>query len=142
MALQKIDAAPETTFPAFDEATRKIIASVEFSSPQPVIADITFATEITENSEPVDPSGSFPPGPTRIYGVFEHANIAPGMEFSFMWYLDGEAVLGDKTLWEANPTGKTWVNIDHPDGLPTGEYDLQLLIDGEVLQTGSFVIDE
>lgn len=142
MALQKIDSSPEAAFPAFDEVTRKIIASVEFPSSQPVIGEISFATEITKDSEPVDPSDDFPPGPTRIYAVFEYANITPGMAFSFMWYFDGEEALGDKTTWDAKPTGRTWVNIDHPDGLPIGKYDVELLIDGNVLQTGSFVIGE
>jgi tetratricopeptide (TPR) repeat protein len=142
LALQKIDATPAEVFPAFDEVTRKIITSVEFSSPQPVIGDIRFATEITEDSQPVDPGDSFPPGVTTIYAVFDHANFAPDMGFSFIWYIDGEEVLRDGSIWDANPTGTSWVNVDHPDGLPAGEYDLQLLIDGEVLQTGSFAIGE
>jgi tetratricopeptide (TPR) repeat protein len=141
-AFQQTNTAPEGVFPAFDEVTRKIITSVEFPSPPPVIGEISFATEITEDSEPVEPSDSFSSGVTTIYAVFEHANFAPDMEFSFIWYIDGEEVLGDGSIWDANPTGTSWVNIDHPNGLPAGEYKLQLLIDGEVLQTGSFVIGE
>jgi len=142
MALQKIDTAPAEAFPAFDKVTRKIIASVEFPSPEPMIGKISFATEMTEDKNPVNPGDTFSPGPTRIYGIFEHANLTPNATFEQVWYLDGEQVINNAMAWEGEPTGKSWVNIDHPDGLPAGKYDVQLLIDGELLQTGSFVIGE
>jgi len=142
MALQKVDTAPAEAFPAFDEVTRKIIASVEFPSPEPMIGEISFATEMTEDKNPVNPGDSFSPGPTRIYGIFEHANLTPNATFEQVWYLDGEQVINNAMAWEGEPTGKSWVNIDHPDGLPAGKYDVQLLIEGELLQTGSFVIGE
>ena len=142
LGLQQIDTAPEEAFPAFDEVTRKIITSVEFSSPSPVIGEVSFATEIDEEKNPVDPSDSFSPGPTRIYGVFEHANVTPNATFEQAWYLDGEQVINNAMAWEGEPNGISWVNIDHPDGLPAGKYEVLLLIDGELLQTGSFVIGE
>jgi len=142
MAMQKVDGAPEAAFPAFDQVTRKIIESVEFAPVEPTIGPLTFATQVTEDAEPVDPGAVFPAGATIVYGVFEYADLYPAMTFGQVWYLDGAQILSDTLTWGDNlADGKTWVYYKKDTGIAPGSYEVQLFVDGELLQTGSFAIE-
>ena len=141
MAMQKVDGAPEEAFPAFDEVTRNIIASIEFAPVEPTIGELTFATDITSGSEAIDPATTFPAGTTVVYGVFEYIDFYPSTEFAFVWTIDGEEVNGNEVDWNDKSAGKTWVNFANNDGMAPGEYEVRLSVNGELAQTGSFVIE-
>jgi hypothetical protein len=51
-------------------------------------------------------------------------------------------VLEDEQVWNFGEEGTTYVSLYHTDGLPAGEYMLELYLDGELLQDGSFTIQE
>jgi len=104
------------------------------------MGSITFATGVTDDDEPIGPGTSFPVGTTRVYGIFDYEDILPGTTFKYVWYLDGEEDVADSETWESGKDGTYWVYIYNDDGLIAGDYDLYLYVDGELLQTGSFVI--
>jgi tetratricopeptide (TPR) repeat protein len=140
-AVQKVHGSYDDAFPEFDRVTRHIIASLDFPSLEPIIGEIIFATGMTQDIEPVEPNTSFPAGIQRVYAIFEHENIFSGAEFEQVWYLDGDRIMSDVGTWGDQATGRSWVNIDHEAGMPPGSYELQLSVNGELLQTGSFVIE-
>jgi tetratricopeptide (TPR) repeat protein len=141
-AMKRIADSPEKEMPEFDRVARQIIESVEFAPVEPRIGAITFATDVTADSEPLDPATTFPAGALQVYGVFEYADIYPGMTFGFAWRLNGEPVYSDTVTWAGDASsGRTWVNVDHDEGLASGSYELRLSVNGALLQTGSFVIE-
>jgi hypothetical protein len=49
-------------------------------------------------------------------------------------------VLASPATWDAGESGTTWVSLYHPDGLPPGLFELEIEVQGEVFQTGSFTV--
>ena len=140
-AMQKTGSDYEQELPEFDRLTRGLIASLEFLAVEPTIGSITFAADVTADDEPVDPNTTFPVGILKVFGVFEFSDFPSGAEFEFVWFREGEADVNDSIMWTYESSGQTWVNIDNPDGLGAGVYELELFVDGELLQTGSFVVE-
>jgi serine protease Do len=99
---------------------------------------IVFAADMS-NDQPVNVGTSFS-GIQRIYAFFDFRGMRNGMEWGSNWYLDGEQVLSDTYIWEGGQSGSTWVTLSHPQGLPPGEFRLELLIEGQVSQTNSFIV--
>ena len=118
------------------------------ATPEPVSArgprlgSITFATGVTDDDTPIGPGTAFPDGTTRVYGIFDYEGISSGTTFKYVWYLDGDEDVVDSETWESPEDGTYWVYIHNDDGVIPGAYDLYLYVDGELLQTGSFVIGE
>jgi len=108
-----------------------------------MIAGITFALDVAEDGQPIRPGVSFPAGVTQICAVFKYADIWPDMEVYARWHRDGELVLEQRQDWDDLPSGKSWVRLQAGDGaLSTGHYELQVSVDGDVMQRGHFVIRE
>lgn len=99
---------------------------------------ITFAKEVSDDNQPVEAGNAFIDVGT-VYAFFAVDGVATGTPWSTRWLLDGEEVLGEEMSWEGS-AGSTWVNITHPDGLPEGTYTLELYVDGELAQRGSFTV--
>ncbi len=105
-----------------------------------VIGSITFASQLTDDDEPIDPAYFFPAGTTHVYGVFEYSGILASAEFEYTYYHDGEEDVGNTFTWKRDSTGTYYVYLYNDDGIVPGAYDLYLYVDGELLQTGSFVV--
>lgn len=142
LAMQKISGTPEEEMPEFDRLARQVIESVEFPPVETRIGDVTFASDVTADDEPVDPATTFSTGTPQVYGVFEYTDIYPGMTFGFAWHHDGNTVYSDTITWgDDPPSGTTWVNVDNMEGLAAGNYVLELFVNGALLQTGEFVVE-
>ena len=63
-----------------------------------------------------------------------------GTAWMTRWYLDGRNVLEQEAVWDSGESGSYFVSLTHPDGLPTGDYELELYIDGELEQSNTFTI--
>ena len=53
-----------------------------------------------------------------------------------------QLVLETPSTWDGGESGTSWVSIFHPDGLPPGLFELELEVQGELFQTGSFTVQE
>jgi len=116
---------------------------VPAETPEPLISEITFATSVTEEGEPKDSAGSFPPDTTRVYAAFRYANISPSIEVSVRWRCDGWLFAEKWQDWEDFSSGKSWVRLHAGDrAFSTGHYELQISVDGDGMQRGHFFIRE
>jgi tetratricopeptide (TPR) repeat protein len=141
-AVQKIAGTPEEEMPAFDEMARQVIESVAFAPLETRIGFITFAGGLTAEDDPIDPTTRFPAGIKEVYGVFEYADLYPGMAFGFTWLRDGETIYSDSVTWAGEASsGRTWVSVDNDEGLDAGNYVLRLFVNETLLQAGNFVIE-
>lgn len=109
----------------------------------PEMSPLTFALETTETGEPVDPAFSFAGGTTRIYTVFEYANLTPDHIWTQVWYHNGSEVSRISQPW-LEGVGGTYDYIIEAGGEPlsAGEWALEFYINDELLTAGSFLIEE
>lgn len=102
---------------------------------------ILFAEGIDRQGNPVGGAQSFASGLPELYAFSEYSGMEDGMEFGVNWYLDGEMVIEDPYDWDDGNEGLWHYYIYSDDGaLPDGQYDVELLVEGQVLQRGSTVV--
>ena len=103
------------------------------------IGPLTFSSG-QENDQPVDEGTQFASGTEEIFAFFDYSGMTDGAELRQVWTIDGEDGLDTTDGWNAGATGSYWISINSSDGLPDGEYELELYVDGKVAQTGQFSI--
>lgn len=102
---------------------------------------ITFATDVSDDNRPINAGNTFVEAST-IYAVFAVENMTPGTPWRTRWLYEGEEVLSEEDVWDATNVRSTWVSLTHPDGLPAGQFTLELYIDGRLAQRGNFTVSE
>ncbi len=104
---------------------------------------ITFAEGVDKNDKPVKPGTAFESGLAALYAFFDYQGMQDGMEWTRRWYLDGEVVVDVDDTWDGGDEGNWWVGINNkPNALPDGTYQLELLVQGNVVQEGTCTIGE
>jgi Tol biopolymer transport system component len=108
----------------------------------PMIDDITFALDATEVYDPIDPGDSFAEGVTEIHAIFDYEGMSPDYTWQRVWYLDDTEILNNSATWSGDEAGRFDYFID-ANGSPQspGEWVLELYVEGELLASGSFVIE-
>jgi S1-C subfamily serine protease len=105
-----------------------------------VFGAITFASGVSDDDQPVDTGNAFV-GIKEVYAFFSVTGLRDGGSWRTRWLLDGEQVLVEDQTWEGDDTPSTWVSLSHPDGLPAGEYTLELYAGSTLGQSGSFIVE-
>ena len=77
-----------------------------------------------------------------VYAVFAVQNMKNGTAWRSRWLFNGEEVLNQEQTWDGGNAKSTWVSITHPDGLPPGQFTLELYIGSKLAQSGDFEIAE
>jgi hypothetical protein len=106
-----------------------------------VFGPITFAAGVSDDDQPLDTGNAFVEV-KEVYAFFAVKGLRAGAPWQTRWLLDGEQVLSEDQSWEGGDTESTWVSISHPDGLPTGEYTLELYNGSSLGQSSDFVVEE
>lgn len=102
---------------------------------------IIFAAGVTDDDQPVDTGNAFVEV-GEVYAFFSVTGLREGTAWRTRWLLDGQQVLDEDQIWEEGDTPSTWVSLSHPDGLPTGEYTLELYVGSNLVQSETFIVDE
>jgi hypothetical protein len=104
-------------------------------------SEITFAEGVDSNDRPQGVNTTFV-DVGEIYAFFDFEGMTNGVEWSTYWFYEGQLVLESPSTWSGGESGTSWVSIYHPEGLPPGRFDLELEVQGELFQTGSFTVQE
>ncbi|MCS6844292.1 MAG: trypsin-like peptidase domain-containing protein [Caldilineales bacterium] len=123
---------------------KKLLACGSFSvgetaSASPVFGPITFAAG-QRNDQPVDPGTQFPSGIREVFAFFDYEGMADGVSWRQVWYVDGEVGLDSEDTWDGGEAGSYWISVYTKNGLPDGQYLLELYVEGELVQSGEFAI--
>jgi hypothetical protein len=111
--------------------------------PIPKFGEIVFASNVTDSYEPVDPSFIFPAGITQIHAVFEYSGMSGDYNWERVWYLNEQEISRSTSPWSNPGHGIFDYSIDNEgDPLPSGDWILELYVDGELSALGVFVIEE
>jgi hypothetical protein len=131
-------AGPDTVY--FDN----LVVSAPTAAPPPTagpsIGSIAFAQEITEDLEPINPATTFPAGTTQVYALFDYRGMRDGLEFGHIWYRDGVQDIWESYAWDRGQSGTSGVVLSNPGGVLPGTYRLEIWVEGQLLQSGSMVV--
>ncbi|RME49629.1 MAG: serine protease, partial [Chloroflexi bacterium] len=108
----------------------------------PQVENVRFATAVDRKGLPIEPASRFDLTTKTVYAVFDYVNFKDGADFEYTWYQDGFEILSDSLQWEDGPQGSFWLNIHSKKPFPEGFYELEILLDGERLYRGGFVVGE
>lgn len=102
---------------------------------------ITFATEIDDAGQPVNPDVVFSDIDT-IYAFFDVYDVPEGVRWRRRWYVENELVLDTEQVWNDTSAKDWWISITAEKGLPPGRYRLELLIEEQIVRQAEFSIVE
>ncbi len=107
----------------------------------PAIGPFTFAQEVDENDNCLNPTTTFPPGTTKVYTCFSYAGMQDGMAARMVWLRDGETYRQESATWEWGPEGNLWWWVGAEEGLDPGQYEAQLYVEGQFMQSDTFTTE-
>jgi hypothetical protein len=121
------------------------MAGVSTPTPEPSVSvtAVDLGNAVGDEQRVARPMTSFSPGDSIHASVSTRAADAGSARARLMarWtYQDGQVVdeLGEE--YDFSGEGRTVFRISNPGGWPTGTYKLEILLDGEVVQTRQFEV--
>lgn len=107
----------------------------------PSFSNIFFAAGVTDAGEPVDVAVDFPPETTIVYAFASYEGMTDLAECDSVWYLDGQEIWRDAFQWGVGESGQTAIaHVEGEGGLPSGGYDWELYVEGDLAVSGSFTV--
>jgi len=90
------------------------------------------------------PGLMFPQGTRRIYATVPYQNVRANALFEERWYRDGKLWISRQATWETWAKGAMGTLITESiyldEGLEAGHYRVEIWLDGQLAQTGYFLI--
>jgi hypothetical protein len=115
-----------------------VVESSRTPAPEGVrVGPIQFATEITDDLEPVNPGALFPDGADKIYAVFPFQGMEQGLDFKAIWYKNGTELIREEGEWIWGKRARSFTFLG-PQG--EGLYKLELWVNDTVVATKLFEI--
>ena len=108
---------------------------------EPTFGSITWYESIDEDGAPQNPVTEYRRGATQLIAGWEFENMEDGMEWGYTWLLNGE-VWGDwrdDYEWEGGVSGQhaSWIYYQDGSPLESGEWEVQLYVEGELMQSAT-----
>lgn len=138
-------AAPMATTPAIDTMpttpTTPPAATAAMSATAGVVS-LDFGTAVGADKKISAPGDTFKPTDTIYAAVTTMTSDAsatvPGKLEAKWTFEDGQMVKDDTVDVQFNGNGVTDFSINNPTGFPPGKYQVEILLDGNVVQTKGF----
>ena len=110
----------------------------------PAFGPITFARDKTDANEPIDPATTFPAGTLRVYALFDYEGMSTDLEWGRTWYRNGEEYVSKTGIWSGKESGtwSLWLFRTSGDPLVPATYELRISLQGNQVQSATFVITE
>ncbi len=111
---------------------------------EPRFSSLTFTTALNFRTyKPLNPGEVFHNPIERMYAVFSYDGMAPGVQWTALWFRDGELVHFETKPWD-DPTGgygyTEWIPEDPGAWLP-GTYTVYIFVGTELVTSGSFRVE-
>jgi len=128
---------PTNTPTPFADSSQMIASTRTPAPPEVHVGPIVFASEITDDLDPVDPGTTFPDGVEQIYAIFPFEGMSRGLDYAAIWYQNGKELAREEGKWPWGTRAKSFTFIvPHGEGL----YKLDLYINDTVVATKIFEI--
>ena len=155
---RRVAARPTTELTVTAVVDDTPVAPTHTATPEPSFGPIVFSLEIVEGTnEPINPNSTFPAGVTTVYGTWDYQGMTDDIEWGWTWYVNDVDVLSgtrrwDEDLdWSGEPSGRYSDHIfylsvkpldsGNVEPIDSGNYELRLFIEGQLVQSGTFVIE-
>jgi len=111
-------------------------------NPSTLFSDLQFTQEIDENFMPVNPATIFQNPVGHLYAHFSFDNMLPGVQWTSIWYREGEMVQYETKPWEGSSGGFGYTDWDpNPEQWLPGEYEVQIFVGLEWKKSGRFTVE-
>jgi len=103
---------------------------------QPTLGPIRFSADAGVSA----PTTIFPMGAKTVYATFDYQGFAPGANFEQIWYLEGQETGRGNFAWTEAESGSYQTSLANDQGLLSGNYSLEIKLNGQSLGSGQFII--
>jgi hypothetical protein len=126
----------------------------------PLVVEAQFVSQVTPNPaaifsplvfgrsfnpatyEPVEPGTTFSNPIQRIVALFTYDNMLPAVQWSALWYRNGELVYYETAPWDGTTGGYGFASWEpSPDQWLPGDYEVQIFVGLEWKVVGRFVVE-
>ncbi len=134
------DTATLTTTPNIPPAIEALFNSDVTPNPDAVFSPLQFST-VYENFECVAPSTTFVNPIRSMTACFSYNNMLAGVQWTAMWYLEGELVHYETLPWDGTTGGLGYSEwAPPPSEWEPGTYTVQIFVGMEWKVVGQFVV--
>jgi hypothetical protein len=91
------------------------------------LSPIEIATGLGQNNQAINPRDEFENPLGRLYGAFTYNNLVNGVQWSAIWYREGEIVCIENQTWTAGTGGFGYTECE-PRVWQPGEYEIQMFL--------------
>jgi hypothetical protein len=108
----------------------------------PWVGEITFASDVTQDSQPINPGTVFKRGITQIYAIFPYSGFEQGMKITVYWAVNGQEFVSAVRTWEWDPSGTYTPSTSYTNNrqLDSGIWTFTIFANNKKLGSGSFKI--
>lgn len=131
---------PTPHIPLVVEAT---FASSVTPKPGVIFSTLQFGQELDkETYQLVNPATIFQNPVGHMYALFSYDGMTDGVQWSALWYINGELVHFETDLWDGGTGGRGYTDWQPDPWLwEAGEYDVQIFVGLEWEVSGSFTVE-
>ncbi len=104
----------------------------------PTITPFTFAEAVDENDNCINPTNTFPSGTPRVYTCWQYSGMKD-KAVRMVWQVGGQTLNEATETW-AQAEGNGWWYWEPEGGYTPGTYEVQLYVEGQLVQSGTFTI--
>ena len=110
-------------------------------NPNSAISPLVFSTAL-ENSLPASPNTIFRNPIPHMYAVFSYDQMLPGVQWTAVWYRNGEYVFHETKPWDGSTGGFGYSDWGPtPDQWKPGAYTVQIFVGHDFKRGGSFTVE-
>lgn len=122
-------------------ATLTLFGVLEPRHTDALLTELTFGEEVDNDNAIVTPAEEYEQGVQTVYASFGYENVTPDTRWLERWLRDGrETLVINHDFWEWGESGTQWIGIYNSGGLTSGEYQVDVFIEGNLLTSGRFTI--
>ncbi|MBV6396344.1 MAG: hypothetical protein HFACDABA_01942 [Anaerolineales bacterium] len=135
------DTPTGTPTPFLPLAVEAQFISAVTPNPNSVISPLIFSTTL-ENSLPASPNTIFRNPIPHMYAVFSYDQMLPGVQWTAVWYRNGEYVFHETKPWDGSTGGfgfSDWGPA--PDQWQAGVYSVQIFVGHDFKRGGTFTVE-
>jgi len=128
-----------TPTPFLPDEIREQIESEVTPNAEAVLSPIEVARQIDSNIQPVNSSNIFFLPVSKLFGAFSYNNMQEGVQWTAIWYLDGEVVCVESIAWDGGTGGYGYTECEQEAWIEA-EYEIQIFIGEQWKVSTSFLI--
>jgi type VI secretion system secreted protein VgrG len=107
-----------------------------------VFSELTIAQGFDALYRPINPNTNFTNPVGHMYALFSYDQMVDGVQWTALWYRDGELVHYETLVWDGGIGGFGFTDWDpDPEEWLPGNYQVQIFIGTEFKVLGEFVIE-